>query len=139
MKKFLPFYLFLSLSVALQAQITIEASDLPVVGDEWETTGDGGVEYLDLGSTGGGQIWDFSDLQLNNVAIESFIDPALLFDNVGDFPDADLAQFQVGSTRASLFDITDDAVYEMGLVVQLFNQPFLTSVPYVPPVEVRAL
>ena len=139
MKKFLPFYLFLSLSVALQAQITIEASDLPVVGDEWETTGDGGVEYLDLGSTGGGQIWDFSDLQLNDVATQSFIDPVVLFDNVGDFPDADLAQTQVGSTRANLFDITDDAVYELGLVVQLFDQPFLTSVPYVPPVEVRAL
>ncbi len=131
------FFFCLFLPFALSAQISIETTDLPLPGDEWETTTDAFVQDLDIGSSGGNQNWDFSNLSIANLNTTFFTEPEIFFNNQDDFPGADLVQVQ--GTRISFLDITDDMVYDMGIIAQFFEQPFFTSIPYQPPLPVRAL
>ncbi len=120
----------------LSAQIVWDQTDLPSIGDEYKTSVDGMVADLDLGQAGGNQVWDFSNLALNTTSVTAFLDPAVFFANQDDFPGADLVET---GTRIKFLNITDEGVYDMGRLSQLFSQSYFTSVPYTPPARERAL
>ena len=128
---FLSFFPF-----ALSAQIVWDQSDLPSIGDEYKTCVNTSVADLDLGQPGGNQQWDFSDLVLTTTSVTAFVDPAVFFDNQGDFPGADIVET---GTRIKFLNITDEGVYDMGRLSQFFGQPYFSSVPYEPPARERAL
>ncbi|MDB4655524.1 T9SS type A sorting domain-containing protein [Flavobacteriales bacterium] len=96
MKKLIPLFVLGSVASA-SAQVVIDQTDFPSVGTTITFGDDADVTdlTLDMGTTGGGQSFDFSNLVTDDLFDVGFYDPATVTGGT-DFSTADLAVDQVG-------------------------------------------
>ena len=96
MKKLIPLFVLGTVASA-SAQVVIDQTDFPSVGTTITFGDDADVTdlTLDMGTTGGGQSFDFSNLVTDDLFDVGFYDPATVTGGA-DFPTADLAVDQVG-------------------------------------------
>ncbi|MFM1876660.1 MAG: hypothetical protein RL266_2397 [Bacteroidota bacterium] len=114
MKKLIPLFV-LGTVAAANAQVVIDESDFPSIGASITFGDDGDVSglTLDVGSTGQGQSFDFSNLETDGIFNVGFYDPTTV-DGGSDFPTADLAVDQVGGIYA-FAEVSSGSVDIIGL------------------------
>jgi hypothetical protein len=100
MKKLIPLFV-LGTVASTNAQVVIDQADFPVAGETITFGDDADVSNLtlDLGSTGGGQTFDLSNLETDELFDVGFYAPGSVTGG-SDFPTADLAVDQVGGIFA---------------------------------------
>ncbi len=116
--------------IGLTAQISIEAGDMPSVGDIIEVANDTLAGKLDIGSAGPDQVWDFSSLVAHETGFQAFESPT---GTIGDtlFPSATLAlNLGVGY---NYFELTDSFFLDLGLYADLFGTGTPVEVAINPP------
>ncbi len=99
MKKNILLLLVLVGQINLFAQITIDNSVFPVVGDTLFTATDNLPSGINLGEVGGDQIWDFSSLQAPFTNQQLFLEPTE-GQAAADFPTADVLTDFAGQGEA---------------------------------------
>lgn len=109
-------YLFL-LSVffpsMLVAQITIDSSDFPKIGDRLVYQINTSITNLSPGDTGRAQVWDFRSFNQQYAEQFSIINPAAA-PNIDSFPHANLVFSGRQGSDFSFFQLTDTAFYALG-------------------------
>jgi hypothetical protein len=100
MKKLLPLFVLGTVASA-HAQVIIDQVDFPIAGATITYGDDADVTNLtlDVGTTGGGQTFDFTNFETDGLTDVGFYDPATVTGGA-DFPTADLAVDQIGGIYA---------------------------------------
>lgn len=127
MKKLIPFFVLGTIASA-NAQVVIDESDFPTIGDSFTFGNDLDVSNLtlDLGTTGAGQTYDFSSLETDELNVVGFYDPSTV-QSGGDFPTADMAVDQsqayafatVGGGEVNIIGLGGDMAPMLGSPIPL--------------------
>jgi hypothetical protein len=136
MKKLIPFFVLGTIASA-NAQVVIDESDFPTIGDSFTFGNDVDVTDLglNLGTTGTGQTYDFSMLVTDELEVVGFYDPSTV-QSGSDFPTADMAVDQsqayafaeVGGGEVNIIGLGGDMSGALGLPV-----PLTLSIPATDP------
>ena len=111
MRKLLLLATWLTLAAALTAQITVTNAVFPQAGDTLYTAVDGAPTGVSVGTTGGAQQWDFSQLSSPFVSADVVLE-ASQGQSSALFPDADLVLDYLGGEGYAR--VTADAVEVVG-------------------------
>jgi len=110
---------------AAHAQITITSSDISVFfapGNEFESRGDTVAASYNIGSTGGGNSWDFSGVVANEVFTQNVVDPAStsFFDRFSGATVAIQGMFSQDTITAegvNYLSLDNDGLNELGFAI----------------------
>ncbi len=122
--------LLLLACLSVQAQITIQNSDLPIMGDVFSVA-DSDTDSVDLGmASANAQIWDFRNLVIDHHDTVAFIDP-LLTPFGTDFPTADMAQWDSEARIYFYFSHSPSGIFVDGIAIDLslLGLDFLRTAP----------
>ncbi|MEM1220575.1 MAG: PKD domain-containing protein [Bacteroidota bacterium] len=125
MRKFYLLTLALLWLGALTAQISLDADDVPAIGDSFQFSVDTFPTAIgNVGSAGADVTWDFSAANSEEVRVESYFDPSTGPNNE-DFPNANLLIAIGGSTNYA--EVTDEAVFFLGNAIDALDNGDLVS------------
>jgi len=132
MKTFYFLNLFLFVGIVLNAQITINSSDLVSVGDTVIQGSDENITSYTIGGTGE-QTWDFSGLSADSEDTLVFVD--LSETPFGsDFPDAEMAVKILPDTMFMYIDLETSYLHIIGMSANPYNavyfNPFQNIMPF---------
>ena len=130
MRKFYLLTLALLWLGTLTAQISLDADDVPVIGDSFQFSVDTFPTAVgNVGASGADVTWDFSAANTEEIRVESYSDPSNGPNNE-DFPTANLLIAIGGSTNYA--QVTDDAVFFQGNVIDALGNGDLVSAVFEP-------
>ncbi|MBX7181211.1 MAG: T9SS type A sorting domain-containing protein [Bacteroidia bacterium] len=129
MKKLLPSLLALCVPALVSAQITIDQTDFPAVGDLYfEATDTMPSASIDLGSgSSSSQSWNFTSLSQHRLDTLAFLSPSAV-PNGDQFPTADMAMTQMGGYAFAT--ISSSEVEIMGFSGDFQGLGFVLQIPF---------
>jgi hypothetical protein len=132
MKKLLPSLFALCVPALVSAQITIEQTDFPAIGDLYfEATDTLPSQSLGLGSaSGSSQSWNFTTLNQHRLDSLAFLNPTSV-PNGDQFPTADLAFTQLGGFAFA--SINSSEVEIVGFSGDFQGLGFVLQIPFTDP------
>ena len=111
--------LFSTTSFAVNAQITINDTDLFAIGFVVEQALDTLPVGISIGSGGGAQTWDFSSLSPDVIDTISFVDPSTL-PGSSNFPSSNIGRVDAGNSDYSIFITKNSSVLSLdGVYINL--------------------
>ena len=130
MRKFYLLTLALLWLGTLTAQISLDADDVPAIGDFFQFSVDTFPTAVgNVGASGADVTWDFSTANTEEIRVESYFDPSTGPNNE-DFPTANLLIAIGGSTNYA--QVTDEAVFFQGNVIDALGNGDLVSAVFDP-------
>lgn len=115
MKKSLLIIFITLLSFNLKAQVVLTGADMPVAGDIFMTLIDDRDSIFDQGTASTGNIWDFTNMQVNDTDGIFFQELSVLPAGWADnFPDAQLTHYSAFDSSAQMFSSSNDGLIMEG-------------------------
>ncbi len=136
LKLLLPFATLLGLALSAQAQITLDASNAPVIGNVLHYATDTLPQNVEIGTGGANQTWDFSSLQAHVPSSVGIIAPSEAA-NGDDFPTASFAQV-LDDGSYGFASLTSEGVFALGASLDFFGNDNFLSVHFDPVQQVYA-
>ncbi|MCB0679119.1 MAG: PKD domain-containing protein [Saprospiraceae bacterium] len=131
-----PLALLLAFPLKQSAQISLGAGDIPAIGDAITYGADTLSPSISVGTAGGGQSWDFTNVQEDIQIVNNFITP-IGAPNAGDFPTSNLV-VEINDIY-NYAQITVNEVIALGTVFDVFGSGTLTSVVFDQPQTVYTI
>lgn len=135
MYKICTFFVSMLSLLSLSAQITVQNTTFPAVGDTLRYAVDSAPQGIDMGAAGGPQTWDFTGLVEGSLTEIIYAD-ATLGAGYSDFPQSNV--YTAGQLRDHYYRTTANVFEELGYVgADQLNFGLSIASPYLPALPLR--